>query len=93
MEEFIKYVWSFYGTRKVLSIPGLTIEHVIDAVQELAKRDKNFDGSVDSIDRERVKWILLDKLKLPSNIKLGSDFDEIAMYEDDLLEIPIKKKG
>jgi hypothetical protein len=74
IDEFVEYVWSFYGTKQLYSIPGLTKIHVIDTVNEF------FSGKeciIDSIDRESIRDILLQKLNIADDVVLGSDFDEV----------------
>ncbi len=65
-EDFILYVYSFYGKGGVYPM-GATIEMIMDAVGILlTEEDWNFAG--DSIDRERVRDILISQygLKFPN---------------------------
>ena len=72
--EFVDYVWSFYGTEDPLyPIKGLTKKHIFDAI--FIYRDKIIEaektgnpyyswGDGVSLDRERVRDIILDEFKL-----------------------------
>ena len=72
--DFVDYVWSFYGTEDPLyPIKVLTKKHIFDAI--FIYRDKIIEaektgnpyyswGDGDSLDRERVRDIILDEFKL-----------------------------
>ena len=69
LEEFIDYVWSFYGSDDPLyPIKGLTKKDILDAfnvyVERIEKGDLEYAhyswGDGDSLDRERVRDILLE---------------------------------
>jgi len=77
LNEFIDYVWSFYGNEDPLyPIKGLTKKDILDALNvyqqriEAAKSNNGrwFNvtyiwGDGDSLDRERVRDIILDNPK------------------------------
>ena len=72
--NFVDYVWSFYGNEDPLyPITGLTKKHIFDAIfiyrEKLVNAEKNGEdwytwGDGDSLDRERVRDIILDDLGL-----------------------------
>ncbi len=64
--EFADYVWEFYAPNSDLyPIKGLTIEDVFQAIftykQRLLKVSYNSWGYGDSLDRERVRDIILEQ--------------------------------
>ena len=76
IDEFVDYVWSFYGEHSdtIYPIKGLTKEDIFDALKiysnrcDLAKRNNGlwFNvsyswGGGDSLDRERVRDIILEQ--------------------------------
>ena len=71
LNEFIDYVWSFYGehSETLYPIKGLTIKDVYDAcdvyIERIEKGDLEYVhyswGEGDSLDRERVRDIILEK--------------------------------
>lgn len=65
-EDFIMYVHSFYGKDGVYPM-GATIPMIIDAVGILLARE-DYDFAGDSLDRERVRDILITQfgLKFPN---------------------------
>jgi hypothetical protein len=75
--------WNF-GFSKYYSIPGITRADVTRAVIEYYRLPKTFD----SIDREKVKWILLDNLNIPEEVELGTDFDENNFDDEEEVEMP-----
>jgi len=69
LEEFADYVWSFYSPNSELyPIKGLTIEDVFHAIEiykdRILKGDLEYVhyswGEGDSLDRERVRDIILE---------------------------------
>ena len=67
LEEFVDYVWSFYNPQSDLyPIKGLTKKDIFDAFNVYVSRieSNNNDlyswGDGDSLDRERVRDIILD---------------------------------
>tara|TARA_B100000945_G_C19973800_1_gene408819 strand:- start:262 stop:531 length:270 start_codon:yes stop_codon:yes gene_type:complete len=78
LQEFIDYVWSFYNDKDgIYPIKGLTTDHIFTAIKEYARRiniakennNMYFNvtyswGDGDSLDRERVRDILLDNPNL-----------------------------
>ena len=71
LNEFIDYVWSFYGNEDPLyPIKGLTKKDILDAFNVYVSRieSNTFDfyswGGGDSLDRERVRDILLENPNL-----------------------------
>ena len=78
IDEFVEYVWSFYGehSETIYPIKGLTKQDILDALNvyqqriEVAKSNNGrwFNvsyswGYCDSLDRERVRDIILDNPK------------------------------
>ena len=77
LQEFVDYVWSFYNPQSDLyPIKGLTKEDILDALNVYQKRIKEAEsnngrwfnvtyiwGDGDSLDRERVRDIILDNPK------------------------------
>ena len=75
IDEFIDYVWEFYNPNSDLyPIKGLTVTDIFDAIavyQERIEAAKSNNGrwynvtyswgGVDSLDRERVRDIILDQ--------------------------------
>ena len=68
LQEFIDYVWSFYNPQSELyPIKGLTKKDIFDAFNVYVSRieSNNNDlyswGYGDSLDRERVRDIILEK--------------------------------
>ena len=70
LEEFADYVWSFYSPNSELyPIKGLTIEDVFHAINIYFERIEKGDleyvhyswGEGDSLDRERVRDIILEQ--------------------------------
>ena len=72
LQEFVDYVWSFYGehSETLYPIKGLTKKDILDAFKVYRKRiqaaeSNNNDyytwGGGDSLDRERVRDIILEK--------------------------------
>ena len=68
LQEFVDYVWDFYSPKSDLyPIKGLTIKDVYDACDEYVSRivsnnnDRYTWGDGDSLDRERVRDIILEK--------------------------------
>ena len=71
LEEFVDYVWSFYNPQSDLyPIKGLTKEDIFEAFKVYQSRlfDAYFNnnelytwGAGDSLDRERVRDIILEK--------------------------------
>ena len=70
LNEFIDYVWSFYGADDALyPIKGITKKMVFDAfniyIERLKKNNSLWTwGYGDSLDRERVRDIILEKYNL-----------------------------
>ncbi len=68
--DFLDYVWSFYGASDALyPIQNLKKEMICDAVEIYFQRLKNNSDSMtwgygDSLDRERVRDIILEKYDL-----------------------------
>ena len=71
LQEFVDYVWSFYGehSETIYPIKGLTKQDIFDAFYVYKHRllkaanDKNNNytwGYGDSLDRERVRDIILE---------------------------------
>tara|TARA_B100001250_G_scaffold199504_1_gene171096 strand:+ start:2159 stop:2395 length:237 start_codon:yes stop_codon:yes gene_type:complete len=70
LNEFIDYVWSFYGNEDPLyPIKGLTKKDILDAFNEYISRIESNSSSMyswgygDSLDRERVRDIILENPK------------------------------
>ena len=70
LNEFIDYVWSFYGNEDpIYPIKGLTKKDILDAFNVYVSRieSNNNDlyswGYGDSLDRERVRDIILENPK------------------------------
>ena len=70
LTEFVDYVWSFYGSEDPLyPIVGLTKKDIVDAfniyIERIEKGDLEYVhyswGDGDSLDRERVRDILLEE--------------------------------
>ena len=75
LQEFVDYVWSFYAPNSDLyPIKGLTKQDILDALNVYQQRIKAaesnngrwfnvsyFWGEGDSLDRERVRDIILEK--------------------------------
>ena len=70
LTEFVDYVWSFYGSDDPLyPITGLTKQDIVDAfniyVERIEKGDLEYVhyswGDGDSLDRERVRDIILEQ--------------------------------
>ena len=76
IDEFIEYVWSFYGehSETIYPIKGLTKQDILDALNVYQQRIKAAEsnngrwfnvsyswGDGDSLDRERVRDIILEK--------------------------------
>jgi len=70
LNEFVDYVWSFYGSDDPLyPIVGLTKKDIVDAfniyVERIEKGDLEYVhyswGDGDSLDRERVRDIILEQ--------------------------------
>ena len=70
LDEFVDYVWSFYGNEDPLyPIKGLEKEHILDAFyiyeDRILKGDLEYAhyswGGGDSLDRERVRDIILEQ--------------------------------
>jgi len=68
LEEFVDYVWSFYNPQSDLyPIKGLTKKDIFDAFNVYVSRieSNNNDlyswGDGDSLDRERVRDIILEQ--------------------------------
>ena len=65
MTEFYDYVLSFYGPQGIYPM-GATLELIEQATQDLIRileiKDQEFCG--DSVDRELVRDLLIDKYKL-----------------------------
>ena len=70
LDEFVEYVWSFYGNEDPLyPIKGLEKEHILDAFyiyeDRILKCDLEYAhyswGGGDSLDRERVRDIILEQ--------------------------------
>jgi hypothetical protein len=61
-KEFKEYFYSFYGVKGIYPIEGLKDIDIIEAIEIRKKNfpDLEFDG--DSIDREIVRDIILDKI-------------------------------
>jgi len=72
LDEFVDYVWSFYGNEDPLyPIQGLTRKITRKAIHEYINRIEKGDleyvhyswGGGDSLDRERVRDIILENPK------------------------------
>ena len=76
IDEFVDYVWSFYGEHSdtIYPIKGLTKQDILDALNVYQERIKEaesnngrwfnvsyFWGGGDSLDRERVRDIILEQ--------------------------------
>ena len=75
LSEFVDYVWSFYGNDDPLyPIKGLTKKDIVDAfniyVERIEKGDLEYVhyswGDGDSLDRERVRDIILEQPQFTS---------------------------
>ena len=79
LQEFVDYVWSFYGehSETLYPIKGLTIEDIFYAIGVYQERIKEAEsnnglwynvsyswGDGDSLDREHVRDIILEKYNL-----------------------------
>ena len=71
LEEFVYYVWSFYNPQSDLyPIKGLTKKDIFDAFNVYVRRIESNNneyytwGDGDSLDRERVRDILLENPNL-----------------------------
>jgi len=62
MKEFIDYVMSFYGPGGVYDMDA-TVEEVKEAIVLLSVRFPNTEFVGDSIDREHVREIIIDRRK------------------------------
>ena len=70
LNEFIDYVWSFYGEHSdtIYPIKGLTKKDILEAFNTYVERFEKGDleyvhyswGGGDSLDRERVRDIILE---------------------------------
>ena len=67
LQEFVDYVWSFYNPQSELyPIKGLTKKDIFDAFNVYVNRIENDNneyyswGDGDSLDRERVRDIILE---------------------------------
>ena len=74
LQEFIDYVWLFYGehSETIYPIKGLTKDDILDAFKVYCRRIQDAEkdinpyytwGGGDSLDRERVRDIILDNPK------------------------------
>jgi hypothetical protein len=61
-EDFIEYVYSFYGKEGLYPM-GATIPQIVDAVGVLLTTE-GWDFASDSVDREKVRDILIEKFEL-----------------------------
>ena len=71
LEEFVDYVWDFYGEHDdtLYPIVGLTKDAIVDAydiyIERIEKGDLEYVhyswGDGDSLDRERVRDIILEQ--------------------------------
>ena len=70
LEEFADYIWEFYSPKSDLyPIKGLTIEDIFHAIEIYFERIEKGDleyvhyswGDGDSLDRERVRDIILEQ--------------------------------
>jgi len=70
LQEFVDYVWSFYNPQSELyPIKGLTKKDILSAFNTYVERFEKKDiehvhyswGGGDSLDRERVRDIILEK--------------------------------
>ena len=71
LNEFIDYVWSFYGehSETLYPIKGLTKKDILEAFNTYVERFEKGDleyvhyswGGGDSLDRERVRDIILEQ--------------------------------
>ena len=70
LDEFVDYVWSFYGNEDPLyPIKGLEKEHILDAFyiyeDRILKGDLEYAhyswGGGDSLDREHIRDIILEQ--------------------------------
>ena len=68
VQEFVDYVWDFYNPQSDLyPIKGLTKEDIFDAFNVYVRRIESNNneyytwGDGDSLDRERVRDIILEK--------------------------------
>ncbi len=62
-ESFVDYCYFYYGPNSVLYPMGATKEQIVQAIEEL-HRDKTMVVAFDSVDRERVRDILIEKFGL-----------------------------
>ena len=78
LQEFVDYVWSFYGSNDPLyPIVGLTKKDIVDAfniyIERIEKGDLEYVhyswGDGDSLDRERVRDILLENPRFLHSIQ------------------------
>lgn len=60
-DQFVDYVYSFYGKGGIYPIANLTHDDIIQATLEL-QSIPNREFCADSIDRERVRDIIMSKL-------------------------------
>ena len=75
LNQFIEYIWSFYGehSETIYPIKGLTKDDILDAFKVYCRRIQEAEsnnglwynvsyswGGGDSLDRERVRDIILD---------------------------------
>ena len=71
LQEFIDYIWSFYGEHSdtIYPIKGLTKNDIVNAfniyIERIEKGDLEYVhyewGEGDSLDRERVRDIILEQ--------------------------------
>ena len=73
LDEFVDYVWSFYGEHDDTLYPifGLTKKDIVDAIYEYWRQIEKYPtvltwGYGDSLDRERVRDIILEQPKFSS---------------------------
>lgn len=64
LHDFVLYVWDFYGSEGLYPIEGLQKQHIFDAFNVYIERVKTSSymswGGGDSLDRERVRDIILE---------------------------------
>ena len=60
LKKFIKYFMGFYNEEDgIYPIEGLTERDVIKGVEKLFKKDRDYEFEGDSLDREKVRDIIL----------------------------------
>lgn len=66
LEKFVDYVYDFYGPGGIYPMSGLTRDSILKTVQVYLSIVGPDDFAADSVDRERVRDMLLLKYNCPS---------------------------